>query len=88
MEGETVERTSFNVPDLGDSDRDRILDALNGVNGVRDVEVQPEAHTVQVTYDPREVSVPLLQSELLDAGFKIGEDTSAGPTDMSEDALT
>lgn len=88
MEGETIEQTTFTVPSVGDGDRDRILDALSGVNGVRDVEVRPDSHAVVVTYDPREVSTPLLQERLSGAGFTIGQETSAGPSDMSQNALT
>lgn len=69
MEGETIERVRLDVPDVAEGDRDKILDAVSGVNGVRDVEVLPDAQAVEITYDPREVSVPKLQEALANAGY-------------------
>jgi copper chaperone CopZ len=52
-----------------------LQDRLAEVEGVRDVEVKPAAHTVEITFDPTVVSTTALQSEVEELGYSI-DDTS------------
>jgi copper chaperone CopZ len=69
MDNQMIERVTLDVPDVAEGDRDKIMDALSGINGVRDVEVVPDAHEVEIAYDPREVNMPKLQEALSDSGY-------------------
>ena len=52
-------------------DVDRLEGRLADVEGVRDVQVKPQAHTVEITYDPTVVSMTALQAEVERLGYAI-----------------
>lgn len=70
MEGETIEHLRLTSSDIdGDGDRGTLETALGAQPGVRAVTVNPNDHTVEVAFDPREVSVPKLKEILIDNGY-------------------
>jgi copper chaperone CopZ len=66
---ERVIFTSSKITATGDVDR--LEDGLSARDGVRDVNVDPGAHTVEVVFDPTVVNAPAIQSEVEDLGYKI-----------------
>ncbi|HEX8916937.1 MAG TPA: heavy-metal-associated domain-containing protein [Chloroflexota bacterium] len=54
-----------------DSDRDRLESEVADVEGVRDVEVDTNSHTVVIQYDPTIVNETRLQARVEEAGYKI-----------------
>ena len=67
-----TERLSFTSSKIkGRDDSDRLEDGLSGLEGVRDVEVKTNAHTVEVVYDPTVISASALQSEVEQLGYTI-----------------
>jgi copper chaperone CopZ len=78
MEGGLVEQRRYVSPDIkGDGDRDRLETDLAAIDGVRDVEVDPNRHSVTVTYNPDVVDPNLIQQTVEDAGYKV-ESQEAG----------
>ena len=59
-------------------DVDRLEDRLAEVEGVRDVEVKPDAHTVEIIFDPTVVSATALQSEVESLGYSIDHASKQG----------
>ena len=72
MEGETVERVRIISPKInGDGDRSRVETDLGAVQGVNSVRVQPDAHAVDVGFDPRVTSLPKIQEVLQANGYDV-----------------
>src|SRR5690349_11955282 len=62
MEGETLEQVELRSDGIsGDGDADRLETDIAAIDGVRDVEVDTDSHTVSVSYDPRQVSYPKIR---------------------------
>lgn len=59
----------------GDKDVDRLEGGLSGLEGVRDVDVDTTAHTVEAVFDPTVISGTALQSEVEELGYKIESQT-------------
>jgi copper chaperone CopZ len=59
----------------GDNDVDRLEAGLSGIEGVRDVEVDTTAHTVEAVFDPTVISATALQTEVEQLGYKIESQT-------------
>jgi copper chaperone CopZ len=55
----------------GDKDRDRLESDLSGIDGVRDVEVDPSANTVDIAFDPTIVNATRLQAAVEEAGYTL-----------------
>jgi copper chaperone CopZ len=81
----TDERDTFESSDItGDGDRGKLETALGGLEGVRSVTVNPDAHTVSVVYDSAVLSASLLQTAIEDAGYKVNsQDDVPDPNDPS-----
>jgi copper chaperone CopZ len=72
MEGETIEHVQLTSADIkGDGDRDTLESALSDEPGVRNVTVDPNGHTVEVAFDPREVSLSKLKDKMGLNGYKV-----------------
>jgi copper chaperone CopZ len=56
-----------------DSRRDvvRLEDELSGLEGVRDVTVDPERHTVEIIFDPTVISSTALHGQVEELGYAI-----------------
>jgi len=78
MVNENLEHVRFQIGDIGDGDVDRVETALSGINGVRDVEVNPDGGAVEVSYSPVEVSVPKLKEALIAEGYTVDGGDSVG----------
>jgi copper chaperone CopZ len=59
-------------------DVDRLEDRLAEVEGVRDVEVKPDAHTVEISFDPTVISATALQHEVEALGYSIDRTSTQG----------
>jgi copper chaperone CopZ len=59
-------------------DVDRLQDRLAEVEGVRDVEVKPDAHTVEIIFDPTVISAIALQSEVEALDYSIDHASTQG----------
>jgi hypothetical protein len=57
---------------IGHHDVVRLETRLSGLEGVRDVTVDPIVHTVAITFDPTELSAPALQIMVDNLGYPIG----------------
>jgi copper chaperone CopZ len=78
MEGETLERVELRSDGIsGDGDADRLETDLAAIDGVRDVEVNTDSHTVSVSYDPRQVSYPKIREAVEAAGYSVTYDSAA-----------
>lgn len=79
-----VERVTFNSSKIkGASDASRLESELSTVDGVRDVNVNADAHAVEVRYDPTIVDVNAVRTAVEQAGYQIdssGADTGAAAT--------
>lgn len=70
VEGETIERIRLTSPGVtGDGDVGRIETVLGRIPGVRSVIVEPEAHAIDVAYDPRVVDENGLREALQAEGY-------------------
>jgi len=82
MAQELSERISFTSSQVtGGGDVNKLEDNLSPVEGVRDVNVDANAHTVEIIFDPTVTSATKLRAEVEDLGYKIDSDadtTSAG----------
>ena len=79
MDTGPLETVHFQSSDIsGDGDVDRVETTLSGINGVRDVEVDPNGHTVEVRYDPTEVNKAKLEEALIAEGYSVGGKDDAG----------
>lgn len=79
MEGGLTEKLSLTSSKIsGDGDRDRLETALGVVDGVRDVEVNPDSHTVDVVYDPTIVNATRLQAAVEEAGYQVDQSGDQG----------
>lgn len=84
MEGETIEHVRLNSDRIsGAGDVDRVQTLLSDIPGVRDVQVNPDDHTVEVGFDPRELSVTSLTQALNDGGYRVSAESVASPRDLS-----
>jgi copper chaperone CopZ len=90
MEGETLEQVELRSDKIsGDGDADRLETDLAAIDGVRDVEVDTDNHTVSVSYDPRQVSYPKIREAVEAAGYSVADDgsgTGAAATPAASDA--
>jgi copper chaperone CopZ len=85
MEGETVERVTVSSSDISSGgDAERLEGDLGGMVGIRDVQADPNAHSVEVTFDPREISFNQIKQAMETGGFKIDSDTFSSQRDTSE----
>ena len=66
----------------GDGDRDRLETDLSGIDGVRDVEVDTNANSVDIAYDPTIVNATRLQAAVEEAGYAL--DSTGGGGDEGE----
>jgi copper chaperone CopZ len=72
MNSGTTEQLTFNSAKIsGDGDADRLETQLSGVEGVRDVEVNTDDHSVAVSYDPTIVNAARLQALVESAGYPL-----------------
>jgi copper chaperone CopZ len=80
MDGGLVEQiTLHSMMISGDGDRDRLETTISGIEGVRDVEVDPGEHTIQITYDPTVVNAARLQAAVEQPGLTLDSSASGGP---------
>lgn len=71
VEGLT-EQVSFTSSKIrGDRDVSRLENGLSAIEGVRDVEVNADAHTVRIVFDPVVTSATKLQAEVESLGYAI-----------------
>ena len=70
---ERVTLTSSKIK--GDRDRDRLEGDLAGEDGVRDVNVDPSNHTVEIVFDPTITDTNRMRTLVEEAGYSI--DSSA-----------
>ncbi len=82
MEGETVERVRITDSKIdGDGDRDCVETDLGALQGVRSVSADPQSHSVEIAFDPREVSLHKIQEVLQAAGYDAEQIQYAAPRD-------
>jgi len=55
----------------GAKDADKLEDNLSSLDGVREVNANPDEHKVEITFDPTVLSELALQSEVERLGYKI-----------------
>lgn len=73
MEDGILEQLTVHSKDIsGDGDRNRLEGALSGIDGVRDVEVDPAQHSLQVTYDSTIVDAGAIRGAVEGAGYSLG----------------
>lgn len=85
VEGETVEHVWVMSPDInGDGDRVKLETDLGALDGVNAVRVDPSAHSVEVVYDPRVVSLPLIRERIESDGYKFQDIRPGAPRDLDE----
>jgi copper chaperone CopZ len=85
VEGETVEHVVITSSKItGGGDRDRLETDLGSIPGVRDVNVDTDAHTVEVVFDPREVSVSNIKATLDQDGYSIDNESYGAARDTEE----
>lgn len=76
MEDEMLEHVRVTSSKItGDGDRDTLESDLSGINGVRDVDVDPDSHIVEVTYDPTEVDLNQIRETIESDGYSIESET-------------
>jgi copper chaperone CopZ len=75
MQGLTKRITFKSSKINGDKDVDRLESGLSGLEGVRDVDVNITAHTVEAVFDPTVISTTALQTEVEQLGYKIESQT-------------
>jgi copper chaperone CopZ len=77
-----AERTTLKSSQIsGGGDADRLESDLSALEGVRRVNVDPNAHAVTVEYDPTIVDDNAIRAAVEDAGYKIdssGSELEAG----------
>lgn len=66
----------------GDRDRERLGSDLGAIEGVRDVEVDPDRHTVDIAYDPTIVDELRLRAAVEDAGYRLSDQTRREEADQ------
>jgi len=77
MESGVIERVSVTSSRIrGDKDRDRLESTIGTIDGVRDVSIDPERHTVEVAFDPTVVDRNAIKAAVEDAGYKVDSETS------------
>lgn len=70
MEGETIERVRVTSSKIdGDDDRSRVESDLGALQGVRSAVADPQSHSVEIAFDPREISLHKIQEVLQAAGY-------------------
>jgi copper chaperone CopZ len=86
MAQELTERAVYSSSKIsGDRDVERLEDELSSLDGVRDVEVDTNAHTVAVVFDPTVVSKTAVQSRVERLGYVGDPGDSAGGGDGQTD---
>lgn len=87
MEGETVEHVTLTSGKIsGGRDRERLETDIGSIQGVRMVTVDPDAHTVHVEFDPREVSYTNIKATVEGAGYHVDSEDYGSPRDEDEPA--
>jgi copper chaperone CopZ len=71
---ETLRMTSSKIS--GDGDRERLEGDLGGMEGVRTVKVDPDNHSLEVTYDSVIVDANQIRSAVTNGGFLLDPPTS------------
>lgn len=56
-------------------DVERLEDELSELEGVRDVNVDPERHTVEIVFDPAVIGATALQSKVEELGYAIDSES-------------
>lgn len=85
MEGETVEHVRLTSKKIdGDRDVSRVESDIASVNGVRNVNADANTHTVEVVFDPREVSLPDIQAAMEAGGYDVESTTYGSSRDDTE----
>lgn len=80
----TLERIRFSSSGIRRAGDETKLEAmLAGVEGVRRVDVDPNGHCVDVTYDSAIVDANRIRAEVEDAGYKIEGDHETLTPDFS-----
>ncbi|MGH2448716.1 MAG: heavy-metal-associated domain-containing protein [Chloroflexota bacterium] len=70
MEGETIEHVRLTSPDISDDgDRGKLEALLSPLAGVRDVQVTPPDHAVEVTFDPRVINTDRFAEVMQENGY-------------------
>lgn len=62
----------------GSGDVDTLEDNLSAREGVRDVNVNPDNHTVEVVFDPRVIDAQALRGEVEELGYGIDSSSEQG----------
>ena len=77
MESGVIERVSVTSSRItSDKDSRRLESTIGGIDGIRDVSVDPEQHTVEVAFDPTVVDRNAIKAAVEDAGYKVDSETS------------
>jgi copper chaperone CopZ len=71
----------------GAKDVDRLEDGLSGIDGVREVHVDIDAHMVEVFIDPTVVNRPALRSEVEELGYKIEAGSTSEELEQTQPGL-
>ncbi|HEX6508095.1 MAG TPA: heavy metal-associated domain-containing protein [Chloroflexota bacterium] len=72
MDSGLIERVRFTSSKIkGQGDVERLESELSGEDGVRQVNVDPENHTVTVDYDPTIIDENAVKLAVEDAGYRI-----------------
>jgi copper chaperone CopZ len=71
MQGGLISHLSFTSSKIkGSRDVDKLETELCAIDGVQTVNVDPNAHTVEVDYDPTVVNESKLRTTMEDAGYR------------------
>lgn len=82
VEGETIEHVRLQSPGIsGDGDVRRLESDLGGIVGIRSVRGDPGKHTLEVTFDPRVVSLPRILEIMQAAGYTVQGEQFGSPRD-------
>jgi copper chaperone CopZ len=77
MESGVIERVSVTSSRItSDKDSQRLESTIGGIDGIRDVTVDPEQHTVEVAFDPTTIDRNAIKRAVEDAGYRVDSETS------------
>jgi copper chaperone CopZ len=77
MESGVIERVSVTSSRItSDKDSQRLESTIGGIDGIRDVSVDPEQHTVEVAFDPTTIDRNAIKRAVEDAGYRVDSETS------------
>lgn len=72
MEGETIEHVALTSKQIGgDGDRSRLETDLGSLQGVRDVNVKPDAQTAEIAFDPRVINLDKILEVMQSDGYDV-----------------